>query len=486
MTSQDDPLLNAYLASPDPDTTLREQLAAIIESRRADRTMTPPQQSNESLHLFLAGYAGAGNAGADIRVTEMIRQFRHVFGRNIRVVLSVIDPRLTGALPRDVELRDLTFLPRFLPAQIAQCEVAVACEGSMFKSNFSDAISLVMLGTLGLGVAEGKLAVGYGAEAGPLTPKMEVFAREYCRGALITCRSESSHRRITNLGLRTAPGTDTAWTYEPADPCVAHRLLVESGWDGSAEIITVCPVNPFWWPVRPDPVRYAAWLREGLHDDYHYGFFYFHNDSPENALRTRGYLESLAGAVTAYCRERGAFPIIVGMDKVDRMVCRQLTGILPFRCPVFANPDFTAAQLVALLRKSTVLVSSRFHAIVCAMPAAIPIIGISYDERIENLLAEGGSPELILRADDCDLTERLLQTLGNLDSEKAADCAERITSENLRRLGDMTRDFADEVLRFGLSHEHPALGHGWEAHLPRLSKPLLDVLERHPPDINSC
>ncbi|HEY3902104.1 MAG TPA: polysaccharide pyruvyl transferase family protein [Chthoniobacter sp.] len=481
MTSTDDPLLSAYLESPDPDATLREQMAAVIEERRRDSAVCVPRQPGEPLRLFLAGYAGAGNSGSDIRVTELIRQVDHLFQGTARFALSVLDTRLMEFTPPGVTASNLTFLPRYLPSQTAQCDIAVACEGSMFKSNFSDAISLVMLGTLGLGASEGKLAVGYGAEAGEMTPPMEKFAREYCRGALITCRNTSSRRRVENLGLRAAPGTDTAWTYEPAEDAMAQRLLREAGWDGSAPIVTVCPVNPFWWPVRPDAVKYAAWMKEKRHDDHHYGFFYFHNDSAETARQTRSYLAAVGGAVGAYVRETGAFPIIVGMDKVDRMACRELAASGGLNAPIFARPEVPAAHLVALLRQSAVLVSSRFHALVCAMPAGVPSIGISYDERIENLLAEGNGREWVLRVDDPLLEEQLLQRLRRLNAAEAADNACRVATENLRRLGEMTKLFADEVSRAYPDWERPELGANWEAYLPPLAPALRNLLNTYPP-----
>ena len=26
----------------------------------------------------------------------------------------------------------------------------------------------------------------------------------------------------------------------------------EAGWDGEKKVLAVCPINPFWWPVKPD------------------------------------------------------------------------------------------------------------------------------------------------------------------------------------------------------------------------------------------
>lgn len=42
-------------------------------------------------------------------------------------------------------------------------------------------------------------------------------------------------------------------------------------------------------------------------------------------------------------------------------------------------------RLEAVLRASDLLLSSRFHALVGAMPGAVPSIDVSRDERIDNL-----------------------------------------------------------------------------------------------------
>ena len=60
--------------------------------------------------------------------------------------------------------------PPFLADEVPRHHGVVACEGSMFKSKFANALTTMMIGSLGIAAAQNKLSVGYGAEAGHMDP----------------------------------------------------------------------------------------------------------------------------------------------------------------------------------------------------------------------------------------------------------------------------------------------------------------------------
>jgi hypothetical protein len=95
------------------------------------------------------------------------------------------------------------------------------------------------------------------------------------------------------------------------------------------------------------------------------------------------------------------------------------------------------------------------------------------DERIRNLMADRGTPELCLTVDDPDLGPKVAVALERLwvDGEALADGIGRCVAANLRRMGAMGGVFVDHVrarhpefpARDGLG----AAGDPW-AHLPPL------------------
>ncbi|MGH8649454.1 MAG: hypothetical protein ACREUP_09140, partial [Burkholderiales bacterium] len=177
-------------------------------------------QPGEKLKLLFAGYNGTRNTGSDVRVEEMLRQVRHVLGaeRCKLTVMSQNFDRTNGyfAGTQQVHLPDI--FPPFLYREVRKHHGVVACEGSMFKSKFANALTTMMIGSLGIAAAENKVSIGYGAEAGAMDPLLQKMCRRYLRQSLVITRNEESQTLLSALGVPTELGTDTAWTFEPHPP----------------------------------------------------------------------------------------------------------------------------------------------------------------------------------------------------------------------------------------------------------------------------
>ena len=70
-------------------------------------------------------------------------------------------------------------------------------------------------------------------------------------------RNEESQGVLGKLGVSTELGTDTAWTFEPHSNEYGSKALRDAGWDGSSPVLVVCPINPFWWPVKASVAKAA-------------------------------------------------------------------------------------------------------------------------------------------------------------------------------------------------------------------------------------
>jgi len=270
----------------DPDRVLQEVMNGFIEAVAVKRALDRDQHTwspGNALKLLFAGYVGTRNTGADVRVEEMIRQIRWVVGDDdLELTIMTVDPQLTAGYFRTVRQVELPVVfPKFLFDECPKHHGVIACEGSMFKSKFASALSVMMAGALGIANAEGKLSVGYGAEAGNMTPALREFVKKHCKQSLVICRNSPSRDVLGALGIRTTGGADTAWTFEPAPQSEGAELLRKRGWDGKTPVLVVCPINPFWWPVKPDLAKAAALALVGQYKDEHYRSFYFHHASTE-------------------------------------------------------------------------------------------------------------------------------------------------------------------------------------------------------------
>lgn len=469
----------------DPDRALMVATDALIEAagtRYALDRSPSTYKLGEPLKLLLAGYVGTRNTGADVRVEEMIRQFRHVLGDdNLELSLMTVNEKLSAGYFRTVRQVEMpTVFPKFLFDECPKHHGVVACEGSMFKSKFASALTTMMAGAIGMAAAENKVSVGYGAEAGEMAPSLRRFVEKNCKNSFVLCRNEPSRTVLDGLGIRNVGGADTAWTFEPAPMSKGAQLLRAQGWDGETPVLVICPINPFWWPVKPDLLKTAAMHASGQFKHEHYKSIYFHNAAPEVDQKFDTYCGAIANAVNAFRREKRVFPILVGMEMLDRIACAEVESRLDARAPLFVSDEYTMYDLVSVLRNCSLMVSSRFHAIVTSMPGLVVSGGITMDERIRNLMADRGHHDLFLEVDDPDLEARTLQLLRKLESEsgRIRDEIARALPRQLQLMGQMGIDFADEVTRIYPDFPKPELPRSWDAHLPTLPRSLQEIMEK--------
>lgn len=472
----------------DADLALEAAMAGFIElaATRYALDAGATWQPGQPYKLMLAGYTGTRNTGADVRVEEMIRQFRHLWGDE-HLELSILTIDRQGSRGYFRTARQLEF-PKLFPAwlyrTVHQHHGVVACEGSMFKSKFANALATMMTGALGLAAAEHKIAVGYGGEAGHMDPDLERLVARYCRDTLQICRNDNSARILGDLGIPCRVGTDTAWTYQPHDLEAGSKWLRDHGWDGRKPVIAVCPINAFWWPVKADVEKAVSKALTGAHTDAHYASVYFHNAGPEVDRQQDAYLQGIADGINAIQAQHDAFVVLYGSEALDRRACEALSPKLGVQAPMMVSDDHDHGEMVSMLWACDAVVSSRYHAIVCSMAGKPVSVGITMDERIRNLMADRGTPELALEVDDPDLGAALEQQLGRVLSQRDTFRAgiDRCVVRNLQTMGTMGAMLVDHVRdRHPDMPFAPELGeHGdpW-AHLPTLPSHIQALANRH-------
>jgi polysaccharide pyruvyl transferase WcaK-like protein len=438
-----------------------------------------PWQPGEKLKLLFAGYNGTRNMGSDVRVEEMLRQIRHILGAN-RVDFSVMSQNFEFSRgyfdgTNQVHLPDI--FPPFLLDEVPKHHGVVACEGSMFKSKFANALTTMMIGSLGIAAVENKLSVGYGAEAGHMDPLVAKMCGRYCRKSLVITRNEESRTILRELGVPTEIGTDTAWTFEPQPPEYGQSILRQIGWDGQMPVLVVCPINPFEWPVKASVAKYAARSLTGAFKDSHYRTVYFHNSGPVADRAYQHYLNSIANALGAFRKQRNVFIILVATERLDarpaNRISEKLGGV-----PVLTSDQYNMYQLVSLLRSCHMMASSRYHGIVTSMPGLVPSCGITMDERIRNLMRERGHQELLMTVDDPDLEQKLLGSLEILatEGERIADGIARTVVKNLKVMARMGVFFEEEVQRRYPEFPTRRGEWSWEDYLPPMNPSLRELV----------
>ena len=466
------------------DFFLEAWVSSTIEMTRLRWMMGGGQawRPGERLKLLFAGYNGTRNTGSDVRVEEMLRQVRHVLGAD-RCELSVMTQKFDFTRgyfkdTRQVHLPDI--FPPFLQREVPRHHGVVACEGSMFKSKFANALTTMMIGSLGMASAQNKLSVGYGAEAGHMDPLVSKMCGRFCRESLVITRNEESRTILRELGVPTELGSDTAWTFEPLPPEYGYAALLKAGWDGKTQVLVVCPINPFWWPVKASLGKYVARGLMGAYKQSHYRSVYFHTSGPKVDAAYTHYLTSIAKAVDAFRKNNKVFIVMVATERLDADACRRISDQLG-GVPVLSSDDYDMYQLVSILRACHMMVSSRFHGIVTCMPGLVPSAGITMDERIRNLMNERGHQDMLLTVDDPDLEPKLLVVLEKLkrESEAVAAGIGKTVVKNLKTMARMGVYFEEEVQRRYPEFPIRTGTYGWEEYLPPLSPTLQKLVEAY-------
>ncbi len=267
------------------DLILEGWVSGLIEFNKLGWMLgaSQPWKPGEKLRLLCAGYNGMRNTGSDLRVEEILRQIRRILGpENIQLSVMTQNFDLTRGYfgdARQVHLPDV--FPPFLHREVGKSHGVVACEGSMFKSKFANALTAMMIGSLGIASVQNKLSVAYGAEAGQMDAALQKMCRRYCGDSLVITRNVESQELLGKLGVATELGTDTAWTFEPLPPEFGRKALRAMGWDGATPILAVCPINPFFWPVSASLAKWLAHSIGGAYAKSYYRTIYFHKSGHE-------------------------------------------------------------------------------------------------------------------------------------------------------------------------------------------------------------
>lgn len=467
-----------------PDTGLQSWTSLMIDMvERKSLQSQKKWKLGQPLSLLFVGYTGSRNTGADVRVTEMIRQIQHVLGKdqsNLSIV--TVNPEGSKNYFEDVtQFHIPKVFPPFLYKNCPKFDGVIACEGSMFKSKFADALSTLMAGALGMANAQDKLSVGYGAEAGHMNPSLEKFVKKQCQKSLVICRNQESQDILNNLNIRTSFGTDTAWTFAQPPAELGEKILRDHGWDGKKPIVAICPIDPFCWPVKPSVTKTLQRYLLGQNKETHYESIYFHDINQKKKEKFQTYIQSISNALARFEQDHSVFPILVGMEKLDRKACIAINERRENKLPMFISDEYDIHEMLAILHQSHMLISSRFHAIVCSMSGLVPSAGITMDERIHNLLTTRNDTDLILKVDEDDLEGKIYQTLCKLEQNRDA-IIERIGTMipgEIKKMGQMGIDFANEVVRIYPEFTPAVTSSNWEDYLPSLSEQTKKILEKY-------
>jgi polysaccharide pyruvyl transferase WcaK-like protein len=102
--------------------------------------------------------------------------------------------------------------------------------------------------------------------------------------------------------------------------------------------------------------------------------------------------DTYASLVDWFVREHDKHVALICMEQLDEPLAREILKRLeyPERTKVFSSRKYNASQMTVLLRALDLLITSRFHASVLSLEAAIPQIAVGHDLRLKTLYTDLG------------------------------------------------------------------------------------------------
>jgi polysaccharide pyruvyl transferase WcaK-like protein len=348
------------------------------------------KQGDKLQVLFLA-YSGARNTGAEVRVAECIDQVNQVLGQDFvdvnMTTLNLEEAReyFKGNKVNLMPMSYIFFWDTF--KFVLRNHLVVLVEGSCWKENFAAALLLFFLYGVGLAEKLGKPSFSYAVDAGEMNRFNNFISWNLSKGMTrYITRTSASRDMLEKIFL---PGAivrvDTAWTLRPNPVEWGIETLKKHGWDGKKPLVGLAMQNFFWWPVIPDFVR---WIK-GVHE-YQYRIIYFYDYKDEDKKNYQNWATMLAGLLDWVVDKYGVQPVLIAMEALDDNSCQDVMGMMKHKPIIISCNDYVGVEIASILRNLTLLLTTRYHAMLLSMPGLVPFIGLSRDERIRGVMTETG------------------------------------------------------------------------------------------------
>jgi polysaccharide pyruvyl transferase CsaB len=343
-------------------------------------------ESQKSL-ILISGYYGFGNLGDEAILESIISELEKTVSKENIVVLSN-DPqrhRKTYGVAA-VDRWKLASLVELLP----KAKLFISGGGGLFQDTNSPGSTIYYGGQIALARAFGAHPFIFAQGLGPLNSAAGRVATRLAAKLSkdVTVRDKASLAMLTNWKVKAELTADPVWTLEETD-------LPES-------VIK-----------QIDTVRSGKGLTVGLSLRNSHNF-----SDARRELLLATLLKALpedASLVLLPLQKEQDLPQLEPFMKAWQSAGRKA---LLLDVSTLERPS----QWVSLMRQFDLVVAMRLHALIFALKEGVPVMGLTYDAKVEHVLNQFGQPILILpkEEDDAALAKKWLDTAlaGLQDLEK--------------------------------------------------------------------
>ncbi|MDI6893041.1 MAG: polysaccharide pyruvyl transferase CsaB [Bacillota bacterium] len=304
--------------------------------------------------VVIAGYYGYDNAGDEAIAEAVVYAFRTLAPDVHLTVLSGQPARTRARLGVDTVDR---FSPPALLGALARCHLLVFGGGSLLQDVTSFRSLLYYQAVFALALALGKPVVVYANGLGPIRSRLgrTVTAALLRRARLVSLRDRHSWQEALRLGARAPLLTaDPAFLLSPTPEGDLSRTLKAEGWDSLPR--PRVGVAPRSWPASP------------------------------------GFVTEMGASLDRLAAEGASVVFIPMQHPQDTAAIEEIRAAMEEPARVLAA-RYGPRELLGLMGHLDLVIGMRLHALVFAAAAGVPVVGISYDPKVDSFLAELGCPQ---------------------------------------------------------------------------------------------
>ncbi len=327
-------------------------------------TVASPGQFFGKPDVVISGYYGFGNLG-DESLLDAISQSAAAAYPEIKIAALTRRPRF------DSKRTGLKCVARFnIPAvvwMLAGARLLISGGGSLLQDTTSKRSLKYYAGILSLARKLGCRTYVYANGIGPIKHESnkKLASRAVSAADSVSVRDAGSRDELIALGVdhkKIRVSADPAFTIKSAAKEKIAKLIGDAGIAGDYFIVS----------VRPLLVRGGESV----------------GDEKEN----RAVIEKISAACVEISRKYSLTPVLVPMQlSADAGVCESIEENLA-QCGVTSvtyKPRL-ASELMGVLRGAEFSIAMRLHTIIFASSVGCPVIGISYDPKVDSMMTELG------------------------------------------------------------------------------------------------
>lgn len=337
--------------------------------------------------IVISGYYGYDNLG-DEAVLQSIVQALRVEDPNVEIVVLSANPAVT-AERYGVEACNRWKLPQIFSA-LRSADLLISGGGSLLQDVTSQMTIPYYLGIVGMARTLGKKVAFYAQGVGPIQGGFGQRLTKLIgnRVQLITVRDEESYELLKRLGVK--------------------RPRMEVMVDPVVSLKPVKPKTPEFQEIARLKERCRAEGRPLI------------GIAPRPWKDLQAFQQALTETAGRLQKEENAEILLIPMyAQQDLAFCEEMAAHLPGVHVM--RGEYNPAELLALFQELDFMIGIRLHALIIAAVAYVPMVGITYDPKIDAFLQRLGDESIAsveeLRGDE--LFTEVQRRLRNQSAERA-------------------------------------------------------------------